>query len=711
MSMFYTIPRNCYNTIFFYLCPVTAQIRGSVPYHTLFMKNFLILLSLLLGLSVFTIGAQERDVYDINQGWKFFTYNERDSLAVNLPHTWNADALAGNKGYYRGIGNYLKYIEIKPQWRSRRIFMKFGGANSVTNLIINGRHVGQHEGGSNAFVFEITDYVDFAGRNLFWVAVNNGERIDVLPTAGEDNSYGGIFRDAELIITNTNIIGLDKYGSDGVFVRSTAVSGTKAEGNIGIRVNARVPKQLRLEVKITDGDGKVISENSLRPRVEKGISDHSVSFGVEDPVLWNGTRDPYLYDITVRLIDGKAVDSVTVKTGFRYFSVDPKTGFSLNGHPYPLKGVVLHRDRSTYGPVSLPGHIRQDIELIREMGANAVRVAGGAHSQEFYGMCDQIGLIVINDLPLTGSSTLERKGFYDTPGFRDNGKLQLREMLYQLYNHPSIVSWSLFTQPELRGDDPLPYIKELNTIAKTIDPGRLTVGTSTKDGEINTITDLIIFHQAFGWVEGRPEDIGVWADQIRDNPAWGKLKPGISYSCGGSVHQQQESLRRPRRNGSWHPEGWQTHFHEVYLKRLDGDTRFWALFAGDIFDYGSVRYTFGEGRGINDSGLVTFDRQTRKDAFYLYKANWNTEDPFVRIVGKRNNMLRSDRQTIKVYSNQEEVELFVNGKSIGKKQGQKGIFTWNNVIIRPGDNTITALSSLYSDTAVIRLAPREVMEQ
>ena len=670
------------------------------------MKRIFILLYVLLAVSALPSAAQ-REVYDINPGWKFFTYNERDSLTVNLPHTWNSDALAGNKGYYRGIGNYLKYIEIKPQWQGRRIFMKFNGANSVASLIINGRYVAQHEGGSNAFVFEITDYVDFVGRNLFWVAVNNGERIDVLPTAGEGNAYGGIFRNAELIVTNTNIIGFDKYGSDGVSVRAAGVSETKAEGSVGVRINARAGRQVRLELKITDRDGKVVSENSMRPRVEKGVSDHSVSFDIDNPILWSGTENPYLYDVTVKLTDGKSVDSVNVKTGFRYFSADPKTGFSLNGRSYPLKGIILHRDRSTYGPVSLPGQINNDIGIIREMGANTVMVAGGAHCREFYELCDELGIIVVNDLPFTGATTLERKGFYDTPAFRENAKLQLREMIYQLYNHPSIIAWSLFTQPELRGDDPVPFIKELNTIAKNSDPKRFTAGTSTKDGAVNTVTDLIIFHHAFGWVEGRPEDISIWADQIRDNPAWNKLRPAVSYACGGSVHQQQEALRRPHRTGSWHPENWQTHFHEVYLRRLDGDARFWALFAGDIFDYGSVRYTFGEGMGINDTGLVTFDRQTRKEAFYLYKANWNADDSFVYITGKRNSLRHSDRQTVKVYSNLEEVEVFVNGKSIGKKTGQKGIFTWESVIMRPGENNITAVSGDSSDEATFRLSPRE----
>lgn len=674
------------------------------------MKKILAAVSFLL-LALTTVSAGAREVYNINSNWKFFTYNERDSLSVNLPHTWNTDALTGQKGYYRGIGNYLKYVDIKPEWKGRRVFVRFHGANSVANLMINGRHVAQHEGGSNAFVFEVTDYVDFAGRNLFWISVNNGERIDVLPTAGMENAYGGIFRDLELVVADGSVLGMDRYGTDGVMVRGLKVTAEKADGNVGVRINAAAGRQVRVDVRIADAEGRVVSSSTIRPKVDKGVSDHSVPFSIESPSLWNGIANPYLYKVTVTLTDGAAADSVTVNTGMRYFDVNARTGFSLNGKSYPLRGVVLHRDRATYGPVSLPSQLRQDVALICEMGANAVWVSGGSHSQEFYDLCDEQGLIVINDLPFIGATTLERKGFYDMPEFRANAKQQLQEMIGQLGNHPSIMAWSLFRQPELRGDNPIPFIRELNSIAKALDPTRMTAGTSTRDGEVNTITDLIVFNQTFGWREGRPGDIKIWADQLHGNPAWSKLCSGVSYVCGASIHQQQETLIPARRASTWHPENWQTHFHEVYLRHLGPDRAFWGTFAASMFDYGSTRYPYGEGLGINDSGLVTFDRMTRKDAFYLYKANWNDREPFVHIAGKRNGLRSRDRQTVKVFSNQEEVELFVNGKSAGKKKGTRGTFTWDNVIVVPGDNSFAAASGPYSDTATIRIAPAENMSR
>lgn len=649
--------------------------------------------------------AAAREVYSINSNWKFFNRSERDSLTVSLPHTWNTDAIAGRSDYYRGVGNYLKYVDINPEWKGKRLFVRFMGANSVANLMVNGRHAGQHEGGGSAFVFEVTDLVDFSGRNLFWITVNNGERIDVLPTAGTENAYGGIFRDVELIVAENAVIGLDGYGSEGVMVRTAKVSAEKAEGNITVRVNSRAARTVRINVKIADAAGETVCENSIRPKTEKGIGDHSVPFTINSPVLWNGTLGQHLYDVSVTLVDGVSEDEVTVRTGIRSFEVDPATGFHLNGAPYPLKGVELRRDRAIYGPVSRPGQLRRDVEIIREMGANAIHVAGGPHSPEFYRLCDEYGLIVVTDLPFNGAMTLERKGFYDTAGFRANARQQLREMIYQLGNHPSIMVWSLFSYPELRGDNPVPFIRELKGIAETVDPGRLTAGTSTRDGEVNTITDLIVFDHSFGWTEGVPEDIGIWAVQFRDNPAWNGLRAAVSYRCGASVNHQQEELQRARRTEQWHPENWQTHFHEVYLRELGGGERFWALFVGDIFEYGSAEYGSGDGTGVDDCGLVTFDRQTRKDAFYLYKANWNAEEPFVHIVGKRNGERAIAEQEIRVFSNLGEVELFVNGESAGTKEGDRGTFVWRNVPMQAGHNAITAVSGDYSDTAAVRIVP------
>lgn len=654
--------------------------------------------------------AVAREVYDINRGWKFFTYNEGDSFVVNLPHTWNKDALGGRRDYYRGTGNYLKYIDIKPEWRHRRIFIRFYGGNAVTDLMINGRLAGEHKGGNNAFVFEITDYVDFSGKNLFWVVVNNSARTDILPTAGTENNYGGLYRGAELIVTGDVALGLDSFGSDGIMFRTSKADEEKAEGTVNVRLNSSLPRSVNLSLKITDAGGRVVAQANSHPKVEKGVTEVKIPFEIDKPVLWNGTDDPYLYNVTVTAGEGVAADAVTVRTGVRTFSADASKGFFLNGKPYPLRAVVLYRDRATYGPVSFEAQLREDIDVICEMGANAVRVAEGIHSQEFYRLCDERGLIVLSDAPFVGAMSLGSKGFYDTKDFRENGKQQLKEMIYQLYNNPSVMIWGIFSHPELRGDNPIPYIKELNSVAKTLDPSRLTAGISNRDGDVNAITDLIIWSHTFGWVSGNPSDIGIWRDQLHSDKTWNKTRSAVGWLCGGSVYHQDENLSRTVIQSNWHPENWQAHLHEVYLGLLDTDDKFWGLFAGNMFDYGSVHYLWGEGNGINDCGLVTHDRQTRKDAFYVFKANWNKKNHFVHIAGKRMDARSDIKQSVTVYSNLDEVELAVNGYSCGAVKGTNGVFTWENVELIPGNNHFLAWGtaadgSEREDKASVRLAP------
>lgn len=266
--------------------------------------------------------------------------------------------------------------------------------------------------------------------------------------------------------------------------------------------------------------------------------------------------------------------------------------------------------------------------------------------------------------------------------------------------------WGIFSEAELRGDNPIPYIKELNSIAKALDPSRLTVGISNKDGDINKITDLIIWNHTFGWIEGRPSDIGIWRDQIHADPIWNKTKSAVSWQVGGSIYQQSQTLRRSRIYSNWHPENWHTLLHETYLGLLNNDTKFWGLFPAYMFDYGSVRYTWGDGAGVEDTGLVTYDRQVRKDAFYLYKANWNKQDKFVHIVGKRLDVRNSNKQTVKVYSNLDEVQLFVNGVSYGTIKGKNGVFTWENVAFANGKNVVVASSDgLWEDHTTIHISP------
>lgn len=654
------------------------------------MKKWLMICGLLL--AALPVRA-EREVYDLNGGWMFYTYDQADSVSVELPHTWNdVDALAGRADYYRGAGQYVKSIYVPTQWQGRRVFIRFYGANTVADLLVNGRYAGQHRGGNNAFEFELTDLLNYGERNLLWVTVSNAFRTDVLPTSEAENVYGGLYRRAEIEVTGPTVIGFDGWGDLGVRMQPRKVNAGQASGQALVAVNALHNATCQIGVTIWDDRDSVVWRTVERHKVDEGVSEVAVPFTVEHPRLWQGTEDPYLYRVTVSLADGERVDSVSFRTGFRTFAVDAEKGFSLNGQPYPLRGVVLWRDQAVYGPVFTESQLRRDVALIREMGANAVRVAGGSHAREFYDLCDEAGLVVLTDGPLIGTTRLDRRGYYNAEAFRANGLRQLQEAIRQLGNHPSICFWGLFADPKMIGDDPRPFIEALQAEARRLDPSRLTAGVSNQDGDVNTLTDLIVWNHSFGWTLGQPEDIAIWRDQLHSDPVWKRMKSAVSYRAGGSPYQYADRLQWPDPSRSWHPENWQSHVHEVHYEALAADSTFWALFVGDMFDRGDADSGTNGSRGIDDCGLVSFDRRVRKDAFWFYKANWNKSEPFVRFAGRRHGRREGAVQSITVYSNLPVAELFVNGESLGTQVARNGVMTWENVQLRTGNNQLSAFS-------------------
>ena len=654
------------------------------------MKKWLMICGLLLAALP---GRAEREVYDLNGGWMFYTYDQADSVSVELPHTWNdVDALAGRADYYRGAGQYVKSIYVPTQWQGRRVFIRFYGANTVADLLVNGRYAGQHRGGNNAFEFELTDLLNYGERNLLWVTVSNAFRTDVLPTSEAENVYGGLYRRAEIEVTGPTVIGFDGWGDLGVRMQPRKVNAGQASGQALVAVNALHNATCQIGVTIRDDRDSVVWRTAERHKGDEGVSGGAVPFTVEHPRLWQGTEDPYLYRVTVSLADGERVDSVSFRTGFRTFAVDAEKGFSLNGQPYPLRGVVLWRDQAVYGPVFTESQLRRDVALIREMGANAVRVAGGSHAREFYDLCDEAGLVVLTDGPLIGTTRLDRRGYYNAEAFRANGLRQLQEAIRQLGNHPSICFWGLFADPKMIGDDPRPFIEALQAEARRLDPSRLTAGVSNQDGDVNMLTDLIVWNHSFGWTLGQPEDIAIWRDQLHSDPVWKRMKSAVSYRAGGSPYQYADRLQWPDPSRSWHPENWQSHVHEVHYEALAADSTFWALFVGDMFDRGDADSGTNGSRGIDDCGLVSFDRRVRKDAFWFYKANWNKSEPFVRFAGRRHGRREGAVQSITVYSNLPVAELFVNGESLGTQVARNGVMTWENVQLRTGNNQLSAFS-------------------
>ena len=508
--------------------------------------------------------AQREDKL-INQDWSFrFSHQVNASAArrVDLPHTWNAqDALGGKHDYKRGIGNYTKKIFIRPEWQGKRLFLRFEGANCVSNVFVNGKHIGEHRGGYGAFVFEITDKVEYGKENTLLVRVNNGEQLDVMPLVGDFNFYGGIYRDVHLLLTDNLCISPLDYASSGVYLIQQQV--TDKQATICARVNlSNGTGELRkvvLRLQVNDGKKTVYEtekEVSMIPHTDVQVE--NIEFILKNPRLWNGMQDPFMYQAVVTLIkDGKELDKVEQPLGLRYYVTDPDKGFFLNGKYLPLHGVCRHQERAEVGNALYPVHHEEDTRIMLDMGVNAVRLAHYPQATYMYDLMDKYGIVTWAEIPFVGPGGYADKGFVDQPSFRENGKEQLNEMIRQHYNHPSICFWGLFNELKEQGDNPVEYIKELNAMAHREDPTRPTTSASNQDGALNFITDHIAWNRYDGWYGATP-----------------------------------------------------------YV---------WASFVWNMFDFGAAHRMEGDRSGINDKGLVTHDRKIKKDAYYFYRANWNPE--------------------------------------------------------------------------------------
>lgn len=660
-------------------------------------KNILVIRLIVL-LSLFLLTSEsyaDRHVVCLNENWSFrFSHqvNKGTARRVDLPHTWNAqDAISGKPDYKRGIGNYEKKIFIKPEYKGKRLFLRFEGANTVASVFINRKYAGEHRGGYGAFVIEITDKVNYGKDNSILVRVNNAEQLDIMPLVGDFNMYGGIYRDVNLIVTEKVCISPLDYASSGVKLIQDSVSNeyAKVRNVIQLSNGRNADSKLDLSVAVKEGDKTVKSfSSSVVVQAGKNIT-HEIPMEFNKPHLWNGMEDPFMYRVEVSIKEnGKVLDIVSQNMGLRYYNVDSEKGFFLNGKHLQLKGVCRHQDRAEIGNALRKEHHDEDLAIMLDMGVNAVRLAHYPQDEYFYDLMDRHGLIVWAEIPFVGPGGYEDKGFVDSEMFKENGKQQLIEMIRQHYNHPSICFWGLFNELKEYGDNPIEYIKELNEIAHNEDPTRPTTSASNQGGAINHITDVIAWNRYDGWYGGNPGTLGAWLDDLKKkNP---NIKVGISeYGAGASIYHQQEELKQPNPSGWWHPENWQTYYHIENWKIISSRPFVWGSFVWNMFDFGAAHRTEGDRPGINDKGLVTFDRKVRKDAFYFYKANWNKSEPVLHIAGKRCDRRTSNGQTIMAFTNQPEVELFVNGKSYGKvKADECCIVKWMNVVLNNGDNDI-----------------------
>ncbi|MGL4519711.1 MAG: beta-glucuronidase LacZ4 [Phocaeicola sp.] len=664
------------------------------------MKTKLIFTLMLLFSVTMQIQAERIELV-MNNDWRFrFSHEvEHTTRRVDLPHTWNTvDALAGKRDYKRGIGNYSKRIWINQNWEGKRLFLKFEGANSVADLFINGKHTGTHKGGYTAFTFEITDKVNYGKENTILVRVNNAENLEIMPLVGDFNFYGGIYRDVKLMVTEEACISPLDYGSCGVYLVQEEVSKEKAVVNTKVNISNRAAqKELTINVKVKEGTKIIASTQKVIQAEENKNETFELPLEISKPRLWNGVADPFIYTTEITLSqNGTTIDQIAQPLGLRFYTTDPAKGFFLNGEHLQLRGVCRHQDRAEVGNMLTRAHHEEDINLIREMGANALRLSHYPHAQEVYDILNERGIVVWCEIPFVGPGGYDDKGFVDSEAFKANGREQLKEMIRQYYNHPSILFWGIFNELKEEGDNPVEYVKELNLLAQQEDKTRPTVAASNQGGALNYITENIAWNRYDGWYGGMPEQLGQFLDATHKKSP--ELRIGVSeYGAGASIYHQQDSLTKTVPVSWWHPENWQTFYHMENWKIINERPYIWGSFVWNMFDFGAAHRIEGDRYGVNDKGLVTYDRRTPKDAFYFYKANWNKEEPMLYIAERRIVKRSHPEQRILVFTNLPEAELFINGKSMGiGKADQYATIVWENLTFEEGNNQIEVKATTKS---------------
>ncbi len=616
---------------------------------------------------------------------------------VTIPHTWNvADGQSGaggdewqNNGYYRGPGCYSKTFVVSAADLKNRLFLRFEAVSQTAEVYVNGQFTGRHAGAFNAFCFEITKFVR-PGENTLLVKASNEWTRNIAPLGGDFTVFGGIYRPVWLMVLDQVCVTPLDYASSGVYVKQQKLTPQSATIDVTTKISNGIGKtqKLQLVTSVIDSLNRVVAIKQIPVTIHKG-ENRSVaqSLDIIRPILWHGLAHPCLYQVKVELVTGKRVlDVVSQKVGLRSFVIDPVKGAFLNGLPYKLHGVNRHQDRKGMGWALTNKQHDEDFRLIREIGANAVRLAHYPHSDYTYRLCDSLGLLVWAEIPLVNNIT-------GTPEFAENAKLQLTEFIRQNYNHPSIIFWSIYNEMGHRKtDDPQQLLTDLNTLAHSEDPGRYTVAAANRiERPEKLIPDVIAFNSYPGWYGGTPDGMG---KSLTDWNGSVKYKGiGVSeYGAGASVHQHQQGVTTPPQpNGKWHPEEWQALVHERNYKKISQATYCWGSFVWNMFDFASAGRNEGDTVGINDKGLVTYDRTIRKDAFYFYKANWS-DVPFVYLTSRRHTQRDTAQTDVKVYSNCAEVCLRVNDTDYGVIKPQDGICIWKNIPLQSGANTVYAQS-------------------
>jgi beta-galactosidase len=705
--------------------------------------------------------AAERMSVPLADGWRFIqsdavsgaeapSFDDKAWAGVSVPHTWNRAGYYTSPGPHlntretidtkQGVGWYRLTFTPSATFKDKAAWLQFDAASRRASVWLNGVRLGDHAGGFSRFRLDASKALKPGQPNLLAVRVDNskpvagGSTADTLPLGGDFFVHGGLYRSVSLIGTDKVHFDMLDFGGPGVYARTTEIK----DGDAKIAVRARLRNdtaraaRLTLITQLVDATGAVAAEAKAPVRLKSGAaSEIQQDLTLARPRLWQGVQDPYLYRLRAELRDakGQLVDGVDQAYGVREIRIDPEKGLILNGRPVRLHGVGLHQDHEGKGWAVSDADIEKDMAIIREMGANTIRLTHYQHGQAIHDLADKYGLILWDEIPFVSIMTLAADQIEPTPGLIADAKQQLQELIRQNYNHPSVAVWGIANEVDLRGTpptfmgaakivqrDPIPLLKELQALAKTEDPTRPTTQATCCEGlqpnapEVANITDVSGANRYFGWYYTPSDPLGPALDALRKKRPDKPLSVS-EYGAGGAISQHTDDpLGGPFDSfGRVQPEEYQAYVHEKNWAILSARPYLWATWLWNSFDFATGDRHEGDAESINTKGLVTYDRQVKKDAFYFYKANWS-DQPSVHITGRRYVDRAYPVTQVRVYSNAPSTELFLNGQSLGARADcPQKVCVWTDVRLAGGDNQVTARGlfgqTVTEDALTWRLAP------
>ncbi|MDX5568876.1 glycoside hydrolase family 2 TIM barrel-domain containing protein [Streptomyces sp. ID05-04B] len=650
----------------------------------------------------------------LNSGWRFIRqdvagaqapgFDDSGWTSVTTPHTWNAvDGADGGNNYYRGVGWYRRHYTVPSELAGKRLYLQFAGVNQVADVWVNGTYLGQHRGGYARFRFDATAVLVPGGDNVIAVKATNARDTGIAPVGADYTFQGGIYRNVSLWAVDDLHVRMTDFAGPGVYLRQSNVTAASATVTVTTKLwnDSTTTRSVRVRSVIADRNGNVVAETVGTAQTVPAATGAEIAqtLTIDNPRLWNGVADPYLHNASVEIHDVTAggdriADVVTEPLGLRSVAVDAGTGFRLNGNHLGLHGVNLHQERAVKGWAISDADHTEDFDLIQEIGANTIRMAHYQHDQKDYNLADERGLIVWAEIPLVDIVT-------DSAAFTTGAQNQLRELIRQNYNHPSIAFWGIGNeQIDYNGTATNTLLASLAGIVASEDPDRLSTyavrGEDPDSAQAGLHTQVTGFNKYYGWYYGSKDgDLGAWADNLHAQSPTRRIALS-EYGAGANPAQHALNPPKPDPGGSWHPEEYQSLFHEAAWKQLAARPYVWGTFVWAMFDFASDGRNEGSQPGINDKGLVTRDRQIRKDAFYWYKANWATT-PTLHITSRRWTQRTDAGAELKVYSNAGTVTATLNGTSLGALSSSDRIFRWP-VTLRPGPNTVVVTATINGST-------------